>query len=92
MGLFLLFREISGAYGSSRKSQDRLKGPLPAKCWPEAFHATFIHNISEKRGRQDRMEKLRYPYQYHHNYLPPPLLPQLLLTALPYLLTTYNSY
>ena len=34
---------------------------------------------SEKGGRQDRMEKkLRYHYQYHHNYLPPPLLPQLL--------------
>ena len=37
--------------------QDGLIGPLPAKCWPEAFHATFIHNIQiEKEGRQDRMD------------------------------------
>ena len=53
----------------------RTDGPLPAKCWPEAFHATFIHNIQRKRGWQDKKEeKQRYHYQYHHNYLPPPPL------------------
>ena len=63
---------------SSSSSQERPMGPLPAKCWPEAFHATFIHNIRE-RGKAERMEeKLRYHYPYHHNYLPPPLAPQLL--------------
>ena len=35
----------------------------------EHSFTTFI-----ERGRQDRMEeKQRYHYQYHHNYLPPPL-------------------
>ena len=50
-------------------------GPLPAKCWPEVF---MQHSFTtyEKGGRQNRMEeKLRYHYQCHHNYLPPPLAP-----------------
>ena len=48
------------SYSSSRSFQDRPIGKLPAKCWPEAFHATFIHNIREK-GKAERMEeKLRY--------------------------------
>ena len=52
---------------SSSSSQDRLIGPRPAKCWPEAFHATLIHSIRE-RGKTERMEeKLRYRYQYHHH-------------------------
>ena len=38
---------------SSMSSQDKLIGPLRAKCWPEAFHATFIHNI-ERKG-EDRI-------------------------------------
>ena len=33
---------------SSSSSQDRPIGPLPAKRWPEAFHAIFIHNIQRK--------------------------------------------
>ena len=41
---------------SSSSSQDRPLGPLLAKCWPEAFHATFIHNIRE-RGKTERMEE-----------------------------------
>ena len=62
---------------SSSSSQDRPIDPLPAKFWPEAFHATFIRNIRE-RGKTERMEdKLRYDYQYHHNNLPPPLAPKL---------------
>ena len=69
---------IMPQWSSSSSSHDRPIGPLPAKCWPEAFHATFIHHIRE-RGKTERMEeKLRYHYQYHHNYLPPPLAPQLL--------------
>ena len=35
---------------SSSTSQDRPIGPLPAKCWPEAFQATFIHNIRDREG------------------------------------------
>ena len=62
----------------SSSSQDRPIGQLPAKFWPEAFHATFIRNIRE-RGKTERMEeKLRSYYQYHHKYLPPPLAPSTL--------------
>ena len=69
-----ILTHIKNIYNSS-SSQDGPIGPLPAKCWPEAFHATFIHNIRE-RGKIERMEEnLRYHYQYHHNYLPPPLAP-----------------
>ena len=32
----------------SISSQDRLIGPLPAKCGPQSFHATCIHNIQIK--------------------------------------------
>ena len=50
-------RRSSGS--SSSSSHDRPIGPLPVKCWPEAFHATFIHNIRE-RGKTEWMEeKLR---------------------------------
>ena len=44
----VLSSSSSSSSSSSRSSQDRLIGPLPAKCWPEAFHATFIHNIQRK--------------------------------------------
>ena len=33
---------------SSSSSQDRLLSPFPVKCWPQAFHATFIHNTQRK--------------------------------------------
>ena len=33
---------------SSRTSQDRLLSPFPARIWPEAFHASFVHNIQRK--------------------------------------------
>ena len=60
----------SSSSSSSSSSQDRPIGPLPAQCWPKAFHETFIHNVRE-RGKTERIEeKLRY-----HNYLPPPLAP-----------------
>ena len=42
---------------SSSSSQDKLLGPLQPKCWPEAFHATFIHNIQRKY--EDRIEWMR---------------------------------
>ena len=72
------FNTSSSSSSSSSSSQDRPIEPLPAKCWPEAFHATFIHNIRE-RGKTETMEEnLRNYYQYHHNYLPPPPAPQLL--------------
>ena len=32
---------------SSSSSHDKQIGPLPAKCWPEAFHATLIHKYRE---------------------------------------------
>ena len=38
---------------SSSSFQDRLIGPLSAKFWPEAFHATFIENI--QREEEDRI-------------------------------------
>ena len=57
--------DFNASSSSSSSSQDRPIGPLPAKCWPEAFHSTFIHNIRE-RGTTER----NY-YQYHHNCLPP---------------------
>ena len=41
---------------SSSSSQDRSIGPRPAKCWPEAFHATFIHSIRE-RGKTEMMRR-----------------------------------
>ena len=65
---------------SSSRSQDRLIGPLPAKCWPEDFNAMFIHNIQIKGEERIGLSgwRRRYHYQYHHNYLPPPLPPRLL--------------
>ena len=56
--------------------QDRLIGPLPAKCGPEAFHATFIHNIQRKG--EDRIGWRRSlgttistkTTTYHHLYPP----------------------
>ena len=63
----------SSSSSSSSSAQDRLIGPLPEKCWPEALYATFTAH--SERGRQDRMKQtLRYHYQYH-NYLPPALPP-----------------
>ena len=42
---------------SSSSSQDRQIGRLPAKYWPVAFHATFIHNIQRKgEDRKDEGE------------------------------------
>ena len=50
------FLSSSSSSVSSSSSQDRLIGPLPAKCWPEAFHATFIHDIERKVDRMDGAE------------------------------------
>ena len=68
----------SSSSSSSRcsSSQDRPIGPLPAKCWPEAFHATFIHNIRE-RMKTERMEQKSLgttisttTTTYHHHQAP----------------------
>ena len=66
-------RLLSPYLGSS-SSQDRPIGLLPAKCWPEAFHATFIHNIQRKE--EDRIWWSRSlgttisttPTTYHHHH------------------------
>ena len=47
--VYIVVVELSVALSS----HDRLIGSLPAKCWPEAFHATFIHNI--QRNGEDRI-------------------------------------
>ena len=57
------FTELSTMNGyvgnsSSSSSQDRPIGPLPAKCWPEAFHATFIHNIRESVKAKIRLPRV----------------------------------
>ena len=39
---------ISSSSRSSRSSQDWLLSSFPARCWPEAFNATFIYNIQRK--------------------------------------------
>ena len=52
MGIYLSTKsnfEAISFNSSSRSSQDRLTGPLPAKCWPDTFHETYIHNIQRKR-------------------------------------------
>ena len=64
----------SGGGSSSRSSQDKRLSPFPARSWPEAFHATFIHNIQRKG--QDRIgcrRSLGNPVStttttYHHHY------------------------
>ena len=38
----------SSSGSSTRSSQDRLLNPFAARSWPEAFHATFIHNTQRK--------------------------------------------
>ena len=43
----------SSSSSSNRSSHDRLIGPLPAKCLPEAFHTAFIQNI--QRMGEDRI-------------------------------------
>ena len=48
----------SSSSSSSSSSQDRPIGPLPAKCWPEAFHATIEKGGTHKKGgRQKRWRR-----------------------------------
>ena len=76
----IVFNISSSSSSSSSSSQNTLLSPFPARCWPEAFQAAFIHNIQRKgEGRRDRMdEKQKYHYisttttAYHHQS--PPLV------------------
>ena len=44
--------------GGGGSSQDRGLSPFPARSWPDAFHATFIHNI--QRIGEDRIGRMQY--------------------------------
>ena len=58
------YTQVSGHTVKSISSKELARG----------FSCNIHSQHSEKGGRHDRMEvKERYHYQYHHNYLPPPL-------------------
>ena len=64
---------------SSTSYQDRWLSPFPARSWPEAFHATFIHNIhkhgEDRIGRRRSLVPLSVLPTYH-NYYPTTLTEQ----------------
>ena len=48
---------------------------LQARCWPEAFHATFIHNIQRKGEdrigwRRSRRSTISTTTTFYHHHYP----------------------
>ena len=70
----LLLMSFIGAVIMRERERESSSSSLSSQDIWAFFHIQSQH--SEKGGIQDRMkEKLRYNYQYHHTYLPPPLPP-----------------